>query len=133
MTFEDILSKFQLNPNEIFRIDGHTTTYCFRPTGEGKEVKLFDMSTYKEAPASIAFELMQNPSSVLKGRLFSSLEAQYAGLILDVSLDVELSVKNENGVYKLSDGRVLGVQFPNIKDGESFLITYIVDNVNRGD
>lgn len=129
MTFEDIWNTFQLNPNELFKIEGFSDTYSFRPTGNDKEVKLFNMNNFTEPPATVAFYLMQNPQAVKKGRLFTQEEVIYAQLILDVTSDDQLSIRNIDGVYSLSNEKTISVDFPNIKNGESFLLTYILNNV----
>lgn len=128
MTFDNILSLFQLNPNELFKIEGQSGIYCFRPTGEDKNVKLFETVTHTEPSASIAFYLMENPEVVKKGRLFSNEEAKLAQLILDVTSDEQLYVMNTGGVYSLSNGKTISVVFPNIKNGEKFLLSYILNN-----
>ena len=133
MTFEDIREQFSLNPNETFTIKDEPGSYTFRPQGIVKEVKLIHIETSKEAPANIAFHMMQTPADVQKVTLFTELESLFADVILAVRPLETLSVRRDGDVYILSDETVLPCAFPTIKDGESFDLSYIADHTKEPD
>ena len=133
MTFEDIRKQFSLNPNETFTIKNEPGSYTFRPQGVGEEVKLIHLETSKEAPANIAFHMMQTPADVQKVTLFTKMESLFADIILAVRPLETLSVRRDEDDYILSDETTLPCAFSTMKNGESFDLDYISDHTKESD
>lgn len=135
MTFEEIYDHFELNPNELFEIEGLGYPFVFRPTGIDKNVKLIDpFGTY--ALADAAFEMVLNPETVQKVTLFTKWEKEMADVLLSVYPDEDrpdLRIARKGDEYWLLKGltydSLLPYPFETIKDGDTWSLKYISEHV----